>query len=541
MNLLLLSLLSCAAVAEGAAAIQPDVSITLNPGLQSPQMLGTSILWTASVQNAPPGHTYDYQFSVTLPPQNQIVRDFAFASSFTWVPYIVEGNYTVNVVVRDVTQQPYIVYPPVSVPYTINPWVTNSGGSAVNATKHPLVALFSAGPCTAGHSIRVRFHQNGSQVMSTTNVVPCSQSSANFYVAGMTPSTQYQMHWEEFGRGFLNSGPDLSFTTGSLPPGFPILQTSVNVPPGGHDAAFPLVLWQFIPPIGTPFVFWPTATDLAGNVLWYYPGEIFMTRMEPGGNWFTLTNPVLKEFDLAGNETLETNTRILNEQLTAKGYPVMDSFNAHETKRLPNGGIMLLGSRDVVSTQYQGGTQNNPVDIIGDMILILDHNMQLVWAWDSFAHQDLSRAATMNDMCVHNLGNGCPDFNNNFTQANDWLHTNAMELTADGNIILSERSQDWVVKVNYANGRGDGSLLWRMGPYGDFTILNPPSNPCGDPNVFPWFTHQHDAEILQSSVLRLMTVFDDGNLRKKQCGGVGNSRGMVLSVNEAQRTIFIQT
>ncbi len=214
MNLLLLSLLSCRAVAEGAAAIQPDVSITLNPSLQSPQMLGTSILWTASVQNAPPGHTYDYQFSVTLPPQNQIVRDFAFASSFTWVPYIVEGNYTVNVVVRDVTQQPYIVYPPVSVPYTINPWVTNSGGSAVNATKHPLVALFSAGPCTAGHSIRVRFHQNGSQVMSTTNAIPCSQSSANFYVAGMTPSTQYEMHWEEFAHGFLNSGPDLSFTTG---------------------------------------------------------------------------------------------------------------------------------------------------------------------------------------------------------------------------------------------------------------------------------------------------------------------------------------
>src|SRR5208337_265309 len=328
MNLLLLSLLSCAAVAEGADAIQPAVSITLNPSLQSPQMLGTSILWTASVQNAPPGHTYDYQFSVTLPPQNQIVRDFAFASSFTWVPYIVEGNYTVNVVVRDVTQQPYIVYPPVSVPYTINPWVTNSGGSAVNATKHPLIALFSAGPCTAGHSIRVRFHQNGSQVMSATNAIPCSQSSANFYVAGMTPSTQYQMHWEEFAHGFLNSGPDLSFTTGSLPPGFPILQTSVNVPPSGHDAAFPLVLWQFIPPIGTPFVFWPTATDLAGNVLWYYPGEVLMTHMEAGGNWFTLTNPVLKEFDLAGNETLETNTRILNEQLTAKGYPVMDSFNA---------------------------------------------------------------------------------------------------------------------------------------------------------------------------------------------------------------------
>src|SRR5271157_5558601 len=74
----LLSLLSCAAVARETAARGPaGVSITLNPSLQSPQMLGTSIVWTATVQNAPPGHTYDYQFSLTFQGQNQIVRDFA--------------------------------------------------------------------------------------------------------------------------------------------------------------------------------------------------------------------------------------------------------------------------------------------------------------------------------------------------------------------------------------------------------------------------------------------------------------------------------
>ncbi len=74
---------------------------------------------------------------------------------------------------------------------------------------------------------------------------------------------------------------------------------------------------------------------------------------------------------------------------------------------LPNGNIMILGSRDVVSTQYQGGTEQDPVDIIGDMILILDHNLQLVWAWDSFAHEDHSREATLDDTCTHGAG-GCP-------------------------------------------------------------------------------------------------------------------------------------
>lgn len=523
-----------------AATKAPSVTITLSPSLQSPQMLGTSILWTATVSGGPPGDTYDYQFSAALQGQNQIVRDFNTPKTFTWVPYAVEGTYVVTVVVRDITQQPHTVFPPVSVQYVLNPWVTSSGGSAVNPTAHPLVALFSAGPCTAGHSIRVRFKQNGAQASSTTNAVPCSQRSANFLVAGMLPSTQYLMHWEEFATGFLTSGPDQAFTTGPLPANFPVPQMTVKIPPTGHDAAFPVVLFHLIPPTGRPFAFRPIATDLSGDVLWYYPVPLLMNRMEPGGNFFSLNNTTLDEFDLAGNETLETNVEILNEQLAAKGYPVMTSFNTHEVRRLPNGGLLLIGARDEVSYTEQGGTQQDPVDILGDMVLVLDHNMQLTWAWDSFAHQDLSRIATLNDKCYQNLGAGCPAFNPAFGVANDWLHSNSVQLTADGNILLSERSQDWVLKINYANGQGDGRVLWKMGPFGDFTIANPIPRPCGDPNVYTWFTHQHDAAFqVQNSALEVFTVFDDGNLRVQQCGG-GNSRGMVLYIGESTRTVRIQ-
>ncbi len=357
----------------------------------------------------------------------------------------------------------------------------------------------------------------------------------------MLPSTEYLMHWEEFANNFQNSGPDLAFTTGSLPSDFPRLHTKVLVPPSQHDAAFPVVLFHFLPPVGQPLVAWPTATDLSGNVIWYYPGELLLTRTEVGGNFFSLSNFLLQEYDFVGNKILETNTEILNEQLIAKGYPVMTSFNAHEVRRLPNGGILLIGARDVVSLNKQGGSPGHPVDILGDMVLVLDHNMQLVWAWDSFAHQDVGRASTMGDLCVENGGAGCPAFNPAFSQANDWLHSNSVQLTADGNLLLSERDQDWVIKINYNNGKGDGSVLWRMGPFGDFTILNPPQNPCGDPQVFPWFTHQHDAAFqIQTNALKLFTVFDDGNLRVKQCG-MGNSRGMVLYVGEAARTIYIAT
>ncbi len=523
-----------------AATRTPSVTVQLFPNVPSPELLGSSISWTASVSGGPQGHIFDYQFSAALQGQNQVVRDFDLPSSFTWVPWQVEGTYVVTVVARDISTQPFTVYPPVSVQYAIRPIVTANGQSAVTLTNHPLVALFSAGPCTIGHSMRVRFKQTGSATSMITNAVACSASSNNFLVAGMLPSTQYQMQWEEFGTNYLNDGPEEAFTTGHLPSNFPLSQrVQVTIPPSPHDAAFPVALWQFLPEIGTPFVFWPAATDLSGNTIWYYPAQGIITRMEVGGNFFILVNNYLTEYDLAGRVTIQTNVNIINEQLTAKGYPIINAFNTHETRRLPNGNILLLGARDETSTQYQGGTQQNPVDIIGDEILLLDHNMQLLWAWDSFAHQDLSREATMGDLCYHNAG-GCPPFNANFATANDWLHTNATQMTQDGNIIVSERSQDWVLKINYGNGHGDGHVMWRMGPFGDFTMTNPPQG-CGDPAVFPWFTHQHDAAFQnQVGTAEIMTVFDDGNLRHQQCGGTGNSRGMVLNVNEAAHTVFQQ-
>ena len=536
-----LALILLVSVAVGGVRA-PSVNISLNPSVPSPAILGTSITWTATVSGGQQGHTYDYQFSAALQNQNQIVRDFALPNSFVWVPWQVEGNYTVKVVVRDITTQPFTVFAPVSVQYQLLPIVTQNGQSAVNLTTHPLVALFSAGPCTVGHSIRVRFHQNGSQTTMTTNAVPCSSSSANFLVAGMMPATQYQMHWEEFGTAFLRTGSDLSFTTGHLPNDFPPAERfQVNIPSTGHDAAFPYVIWHLVPTIGQIFNFWPTATDLSGHIVWYHTGPALLTRFEVGGNYFTMSYTDLAEYDLAAHQVLGTNIEILNEQLAAKGYPTMSGLNNHETRRLPNGNILLLGSRDMASTQYQGGTQGHPVDILGDMILILDHNMQLLWAWDSFAHQDLSRMATLNDQCQH-LAAGCPPFSNQFTTANDWTHANAVQLTSDGNILLSERSQDWVMKIAYNNGSGDGHVIWKMGPFGDFRILNPPGASCGDPNVYPWFTHQHDAAFqVQTGVTEVMTVFDDGNLRHVQCGNTGNSRGMVMSVSEVTRTVYYQT
>ena len=87
------------------------MTITLKPSVDSPQFLGTTVVWTATVQGGQQGRAYDYQFAISRQGQTQITRDFALRRTLIWVPYQVEGTYQVTVTVRDVTKQPYITYP----------------------------------------------------------------------------------------------------------------------------------------------------------------------------------------------------------------------------------------------------------------------------------------------------------------------------------------------------------------------------------------------------------------------------------------------
>ena len=93
--------------------------------------------------------------------------------------------------------------------------------------------------------------------------------------------------------------------------------------------------------------------------------------------------------------------------------------------------------------------------------------------------------------------------------ANDWTHGNAIQLTPDGNLLYSSRHQDWLVKIAYGDGTGDGHVIWKMGKDGDFQINS------NDP--YPWFSHQHDANFTASGPTKLL-VFDDGNSRVAALG-----------------------
>lgn len=328
----------------------------------------------------------------------------------------------------------------------------------------------------------------------------------NFYLAGLLANTAYTAQQVvDTGSAFL-SGPQIAFTTGDLPSD---LYTDTIMVPSQNPSSDPILLGG---PLGGNSV----ANDLSGNVVWYGPSDLtFLTHVESGGQFWGIietlgagpSQQILRKFDLTGMTLLETNAARVNEQLTALGKRQITGFH-HEARTIADGNVAVLASEEQILTGVQGP---GPVDVLGDMVLVLDQNLNIVWTWDSFDNLDVTRMAVLGETCPTA---GCPPFYLAST-ANDWTHGNSLQETADGNILYSSRNQDWLIKIAYNGGSGDGHVIWRLGIDGDFQINS------SDP--FPWFSHQHDGnfEIGDPSVL---LVFDDGNTRVRAMQG-GNSRG----------------
>jgi len=562
------------------------VQITaITPSVKSPQVLGTSVTWTVTATDTNPGPlTFQFNVAFSTGPL-AMARDFnvgtlsagAWTSQpFVWVPTGIEGTYRIQAVIKDFTSGETTSK---TVAFQISALVTGATPVAV-ATANPLVALFSAPSCPTGSSMAVRF-QPVSQVTPavTTNYVNCHPpATMTFEIAGMYPSTAYTMTPLTQTGGKVTPGTPVGFATGALPRKVPFPSYTVEIPAGAETDTADWVMLQNVLESGGK-AYPVVATDLSGKILWYYNSgqSIFLTRPLQNGGMLVLEggqawNPgttelqMLRQIDLAGNVVRETNIGALEQQLLAMGAtdaqmcntvqtPVqvgaacIDIFHHDAIQTLPNGDTAVLVTVEkILQAGTQGDTSGLPVDVIGDMIIVLNSNWQVVWYFDSFEHAtgapqlDINRAAVLGETCKAPASQGCPPI---FLAtagisplATDWLHANSLYYWPQtGDIIWSSRNQDWVMKIDYNNGAGTGNILWRMGPCGDFTF-----NGAG---TWPWFSHQHDVG-MENSGAGPLTVFDNGNTRYSAPGastgclegvGSGNSRGMALTVDESTMTV----
>ena len=289
----------------------------------------------------------------------------------------------------------------------------------------------------------------------------------------------------------------------------------------------------------------PFATDLDGNVIWYLRSSDFLTRILPGGRVLVLAEgansandmkrlQVVREMDLAGNVLRETNIARIAEQLESRGIhsdckqggKECVSGIHHEAIRLPNGHTMIIAG---IERMLPAGTQGSkePVDVLGDLAIDLDEDFQVTAVWNSFDHMDLKRVSIGNAKCRGGAGGGgCPPVFLAAT-ANGWLHSNSLNyIPASGDFLISMPEQNWVLKIDWRDGKGSGKILWRVGEDGDFTAK------ATDPH--PWFSYQHDAGFKPAGS-NLLAMLDDGHERKK-IDPMANNRGQVWKLDEESHT-----
>ena len=578
-----LQLLALATLAT-SVPLSATVAITsFSPSLLSPQPLGTPIAFSVTATDTNPG-PLTFQFNTSFGNEAfSTARNFNIgtlnggvwtAQPFTWSQIASEGGYTIQVVVKDFVTGETASQ---NISFDLKSILT-SNKIRVVSSPNALVALASIPNCPAGSLGRVFFFKQGTNNLTDTPYVPCGKKGANnAYLGGLYANSTYIVGYQiQTGSTVTTGTSTAAFTTGSLATDFDFpVQTEILPPTAQAYATDKVLLHAYITihfdSYKGPGIVMPVATDLAGTPIWYYDGHgdtgVQLSRPVKGGTFLLFQSglawsngtyqldQLARQVDLSGNIVKETNIGLLQQQLLAMGATDLQSCAniplpaavgsscltsfSHDMIVLPNGGYALIGSMEkIFPPGTQGDTTGLNVDILGDSIIVLDQNMNPLWYFDSFQHDgggtqlDINRRATLGETCAVNQG-GCPILFLAGTSgvtplAHDWMHSNSIQYrSSDGDLILSSRHQDWVMKIDYNNGTGTGNLLWRMGVNGDFTFNNISNT------LYPWFSHQHDAGFESNGVF---DVFDNGNTRIA-LEGTGNSRGMALNVDESALTV----
>jgi arylsulfate sulfotransferase len=465
----------CGSSSQSATSISPSaVALSLGQSIQFHATLpGSTMGFDWSVNGISGGNstvgTVDVNGNYTAPSTAQSVAVMVTAASS-------------SVPTRSVSAQVFVVAPGTVVP-----------------TSNPQVALYTIALPGAG-SVTVEFGPTTSYGLSTwTQQAPAGGGAMGTFVAGMVANSTYHMQATlKFSNGVTFTDLDHTFTTGTVPadtlPALTATTTSGMTPQSGVE------LLDLIATPATSSKIIMAVTDLSGNVLWTYdPGLAAGTgadpiKLMPNGHFLINfsgapdgVNSVLQEVDLTGQVIWQMTAAQLNQALaaaTCTGCNITVVGTHHDFVVLPNGHLILIAS----TTQVVSGTT-----VTGDVLIDLDQNRKPVWVWNEFDHLDINRRPY---------------------QYPDWTHTNAVIYSADdGNLIISIRHQNWLVKIDYDNGAGTGDILWHLGYQGDFTLLN--AGGSTDTNPTDWFYAQHGPSFTTSNTTGKfsLVLFDNGDDR----------------------------
>lgn len=205
------------------------------------------------------------------------------------------------------------------------------------------------------------------------------------------------------------------------------------------------------------------------------------------GKWDTIT---FNNFDLNRNGYMTAYNKqdsvfmMLDSNYTAIGsFQMGNGYRAdvHEFVILPDGThFMLCYDPQIVDMTVYNPTYNSAATVVGCVLQELDASDNVVFQWRSWDHIPITDADHVN------LAGALIDA----------VHSNAIDIDNDGNILLTSRHLSEVTKIN----RQTGDIIWRFGggTGNQFTFVN-------DPEKISW---PHDGRRLENGHL---TIFDNGN------------------------------
>jgi arylsulfate sulfotransferase len=486
------SLVLCVSIAGCASSPRAPVAVSISP------------------QSALVGSGQTLQFTATVTNDTSGV---AWSVSGSSGSIDSQGNYTAPAVTQNSTAT--ITATSLKDPTkTSSAAVTIIASGVVSATANPQVAQYTI-TVPDGVSVFVQFSEDTSYNLFTWSVAaPAGGGSVPILVAGMKGNTAYHMRAVFQPTGTTTAvftDADRMFTTSAYPaanlPTLTVATSSGQTPQSGIE------LLDLVS--GPPGRFASVVTDLSGNVLWGYdPGTAVPSgsypnpiKLLPNGHFIivytfgpngTTETSLIQEVDLAGQVIWELTPAQLNAKLaaaTCSGCNINVVGNHHDVAILPNGHLIVLASLKRILTV---SGFSSPLTVTGDVIIDLDQNRNPVWLWNSFDWLDVNRHPMLFP---------------------DWTHSNAVVYSPDDKgLMLSIRHQAWVIKINYNDGTGDGSILWKLGYQGDFNLL-PGATNAADPA--DWFTAQHDSNFISSTTAGTFDVllFDNGNQRVLDTSG----------------------
>jgi arylsulfate sulfotransferase len=216
-----------------------------------------------------------------------------------------------------------------------------------------------------GATVQVPFGTTANNGLTTwAQEAPSEGGSVSILVAGMRASTTYHMQAVvQLPGGKRIVDADHSFTTGDLPAA---LIPNITVPQAAGAGAAPGI--ELLDLVTTSLAtttdprLTALATDLAGNVIWYYKAETgnapFPIKPLPNGHMLLVLNGVsseVQEIDLAGNLTYQLSLADINQGLTSIGASFQGLVSLHhDILKLPNGHLILLANYNKTFTDQPG-------------------------------------------------------------------------------------------------------------------------------------------------------------------------------------------